>query len=76
MMMTVKLDFYMLAVVVGLIARRLLIPPSPTGEQIEAVGRAASRWSIGSLLLLFLAGAILLYFVDEKKAKAEAARLS
>lgn len=125
MMMTVKLDFYILAVVVGLvqggvqalsrsyyarlipenqsgqyygfynmlgrfaaiigpalmggvalIARRLLMPPLPTGEQMEGVGRAASRWSIGSVLLLFLAGAILLYFVDERKAKTEAARLS
>ena len=62
--------------VVGLIARRLLMPPTPTPGQIEHVGQLASRWSIGSVLILFLIGAILFYFVDEEKGKAEAAYLS
>jgi len=62
--------------VVGLIARRLLMPPAPTHGQIEHVSQLASRWSIGSVLILFLIGAILFYFVDEEKGKAEAAYLS
>ena len=62
--------------VVGLIARRLLMPPTPTPGQIEHVGQLASRWSIASVLILFLIGAILFYFVDEEKGKAEAAYLS
>jgi UMF1 family MFS transporter len=62
--------------VVGLIARRLLMPPTPTPGQIEHVGQLASRWSIGSVLILFLIGAILFYFVDEEKGKEEAAYLS
>jgi UMF1 family MFS transporter len=62
--------------VVGLIARRLLMPPTPAPGQIEHVGQLASRWSIASVLILFLIGAILFYFVDEEKGKAEAAYLS
>ncbi|MCK5721572.1 MAG: MFS transporter [Gammaproteobacteria bacterium] len=62
--------------VVGLIARRLLMPPTPTPGQIEHIGQLAARWSIGSVLILFLIGAILFYFVDEEKGKAEAAYLS
>jgi UMF1 family MFS transporter len=60
---------------VGLVARRVLMPPTPTAEQVLAVGRMASRISIGSVLILFLVGGILLYFVDEEKGKAEAAYL-
>jgi len=62
--------------VVGLIARRMLMPPAPTPEQIQHVGQLASRWGIGSILLLFVIGAVLFYFVDEEKGKAEAAYLS
>ena len=58
--------------IVGLAARRLLMPQAPTAQQIEAAGRLAARWSIGSLLLLFAAGIILFYFVDEEKGRAEA----
>jgi UMF1 family MFS transporter len=61
---------------VGLIVRRMLMPPSPTPEQIMHFGRLASRWSIASIFILFLVGAILFYFVDERKGKAEAAYLS
>jgi len=57
---------------VGLTARRLLMPPSPSAEQLVEVGQMASRWSIGSLLLLFVLGGILLYFVDEEKGRREA----
>jgi UMF1 family MFS transporter len=45
----------------GLVARRLLMPAAPTPSQLEAVGMLAARWSIGSLILLFLAGGILFY---------------
>ncbi len=62
--------------VVGLLVRRLLMPPSPTLEQIVNVGRIASRWGIGSILLLFIIGAVLFYFVDEEKGRAEIAVLS
>ena len=61
---------------VGLIARRMLMPPSPTEEQLIAIGQLASRWSIGSILLLFILGAVLFYFVDEKKGREQAAFLA
>ncbi|MGD2272979.1 MAG: MFS transporter, partial [Desulfobacterales bacterium] len=61
---------------VALIVRRILMPPSPTPEQMVYFGRLASRWSIGSILILFLVGAILFYFVDERKGKTEALYLS
>ncbi|MDI6688130.1 MAG: MFS transporter [Desulfobacterales bacterium] len=56
---------------VGLTARRVLMPLSPTPDQIISVGQLASRWSIASILILFVAGAILFYFVDEEKGKRE-----
>jgi UMF1 family MFS transporter len=62
--------------IVGLIARRVLIPPSPTPEQIEHVGQLASRCGIASISLLFIIGAILFFFVDEEKGRIEAAYLS
>jgi len=61
---------------VGLLARRVLMPPSPAPEQIQAIGQLASRMSIASILLLFIAGAVFLYFVDEEKGRAEVAFLS
>lgn len=57
--------------IVGLTARRVLMPLSPTPDQIVSVGHLASRWSIASVLILFIAGAILFYFVDEEKGKRE-----
>ncbi len=62
--------------IVGLIVRRVLMPDSPTPEEIEQVGILASRIGIGSILILFFTGAILFYFVDEEKGKAELAVLS
>jgi UMF1 family MFS transporter len=61
--------------VVGLTVRRILMPPLPTPAQTQAVERLASRWGIGSILLLFLIGGILFYFVDEEKGKQQAALL-
>jgi UMF1 family MFS transporter len=60
---------------VGLIAKRLLMPPAPTPGQVIAVGQLASRWGIASILILFIAGAVLFYFVDEQKGRQQAALL-
>jgi len=58
---------------VGLTARYILMPPSPTPEQFVHVSRLASRWGIASILLLFIIGATLLFFVDDEKGKIQAA---
>ena len=60
---------------VGLTARRILMPPLPTPEQVIAVGQLSSRWGIASILILFIVGAILFYFVDEEKGKQQAVLL-
>ncbi len=64
-----------LMAIVGLAARRLLMPPAPTPEQMQHVAQLASRCSIGSILVLFLAGAVCFYFVDEQAGKQQAAIL-
>jgi UMF1 family MFS transporter len=56
---------------VGLLTRRLLMPPNPTPEQVVAIGQTASRWGLASVLVLFLVGGALFYFVDEEKGRAE-----
>ncbi len=61
---------------VGLLARRIMMPPSPTPEQLISIARLASRWGIASLLILFLIGGILLFFVDTEKGRAEVAFLT
>jgi hypothetical protein len=35
----------------------------------------ASRWGIGSILILFILGAVLFYFVDEEKGREQAVLL-
>jgi len=62
--------------IVGLSARRFLMPPSPTTAQIEAIGQTAARISIASVIILFIIGAILFYFVDEEKGRAAASKMS
>jgi UMF1 family MFS transporter len=62
--------------VVGLIARRVLMPPFPTPDQIIYAGQLASRWGIASISILFIIGAVLFFFVDEKKGRIEAVYLS
>ncbi len=57
---------------VGLLAKRLLMPDSPTPEEFTAISQLASRWSIASLLLLFVAGGLLLWSVDEERGKKDA----
>jgi len=55
--------------------RHLLMPASPSPEDLIRVGTLATRWSMASILILFAAGAFLLYFVDEEKGKVQAALL-
>ena len=62
--------------VVGLIMRNVLMPESPSAEQISKVGQDAARWSIASLIVLFVIGAVLLFYVDEEKGRAEAEYLN
>ena len=62
--------------IVGLIVRRMLMPPSPTTEQLISIGQIASRWSIGSISILFIVGVVLFYFVDEEKGKEQAKYLA
>ncbi len=62
--------------IVGLIVRRMLMPPSPTTEQMISIGQIASRWSIGSISILFVVGVVLFYFVDEEKGKEQARYLA
>jgi MFS transporter, UMF1 family len=66
----------MLMGIVGLLVRRMLMPPAPTPEQMIQVGQMASRWGIGSILLLFITGAALFYLVDEEKGRSEIAVLA
>jgi len=65
-----------LMAIVGLIARRMMMPPSPSEQQLLVIGQTASRWSIGSILILFAVGAVLFYFVDEEKGREQARYLS
>jgi len=50
---------------VGLAVRRALMPAAPTAEELARIGQMASRWSIASILILFLMGAVLLYLVED-----------
>ncbi|MBL7024165.1 MAG: MFS transporter [Candidatus Marinimicrobia bacterium] len=59
--------------VVGLTIKGTLGPLANTPEQQMAIGQIASRWGIGSVVLLFVIGAILFKFVDEEEGKREAA---
>jgi len=58
--------------VVGLTIKGTLGPLASTPEQVHAVGQIASRWGIGSVVLLFVIGAILFKFVDEDEGRREA----
>ena len=61
---------------VGLAAKRLMQPVNPTAEQMAHISSLASRFSIGSIAVLFVIGAVLLCFVDEKRGRREAQYLS
>jgi UMF1 family MFS transporter len=62
--------------IVGLTAKWMLLPPSPSIEQMHQTGQTAARLGMGSILILFIAGGTLLYFVDENKGKQEATYLT
>jgi len=43
------------------------MPAAPSAEELVRIGHIASRWSIASILILFVMGAVLLYFVEDPK---------
>jgi len=45
-------------------------------EELISIGQVASRWSMGSILILFIVGVVLFYFVDEEKGKEQAKYLA
>ncbi len=57
---------------VGLGLRHWLLAPGASPQQVEAAQRLAARGSIGSVVLLFVAGAVLFHFVDEHKGARQA----
>ncbi|MDP3283947.1 MAG: MFS transporter, partial [Desulfobacterales bacterium] len=54
--------------ITGLAVKRALMPPSPSVYEMEHIGQIASRAGIASVLILFIAGGILFYFVREEKS--------
>jgi UMF1 family MFS transporter len=57
----------------GLFAKRLLMPNNPSALEAQNIGQLASRISIASILILFIAGGILFYFVKDKASGPESA---
>lgn len=53
----------------GLLARRLLMPETPSEARLVEVSRIAARWSISSILILFFLGALLLYVSGQEKSR-------
>ncbi len=51
--------------IIGITVKRVLLISTPYPAQMERISTIATRASIGSVLLLFLAGGLLLYFVKE-----------
>ncbi|NNG00347.1 MAG: MFS transporter [Desulfobacteraceae bacterium] len=60
----------------GYVTRQLLLPDSPDSRMIETVGKLSSRISIASILIFFIVGAILFYFVDDEKGRKQAVMLA
>ncbi|MGD9212320.1 MAG: MFS transporter [Desulfobacteraceae bacterium] len=65
-----------LMAIVGIGTKYFLLPTAPSQQELAAVTNLASRVGIASILLLFVVGAICLFFVDEEKGKEEANYLS
>jgi UMF1 family MFS transporter len=59
----------------GLLVRRWLAAGVTDSDRLTAIGHQAARLSILSVLVLFILGGTLFYFVDEKRARAEVAAL-
>jgi len=51
----------------GLAVKKALMPPSPSLYELEHIGQIASRAGIASVMILFIAGGILFYFVREEQ---------
>ena len=66
----------MLMGLIGLAARRIMMPANPSPEQTVAVGRLASRLGLGSIMILFIIGAALFKMVDETKCRRAALELT
>jgi UMF1 family MFS transporter len=49
----------------GIAVRGALLPPFPTKEQAETISLLASRLSIGSVMIFFIVGGMLLYFAKQ-----------
>lgn len=60
---------------VGLMVKHIIMEPNASPEQLTLIAHTATRWSMVSVLLLFAAGALLFYFVDEEEARAEIRKL-
>lgn len=56
---------------VGVLVKRALTPAAPTPEMLASIGQTASRFSLASVLILFILGLIFFYFVNEEKGLAE-----
>jgi UMF1 family MFS transporter len=59
----------------GLAMRRWLAAGVTDSARLAAIGHQAARLSILSVLVLFLVGGVLFFFVDEKRAQAQLAAL-
>jgi UMF1 family MFS transporter len=59
----------------GLVVRRWMAAGITDSDRLTAIGHQAARLSILSVLVLFILGGVLFYFVDEKRAQAELAAL-
>ena len=59
----------------GLVARSLLMPADPTEAMLTQVGQESARWSIASIILLFLIGGYLFWQVDETQGRKEIRKL-
>lgn len=59
--------------VVGLFVKNVMVKGGESAEQLLAISNTASRWSIGSLLILLISGMLFLWFVDEEKGQQQIA---
>jgi UMF1 family MFS transporter len=59
---------------VGLFAKRLLMPQSPTELEAQNIGQLASRIGIASILILLIAGGIVFYLTGRDERKGEASQ--
>ena len=54
----------------GILVRRLIMPVSPTETQERYFAHLASRWSMASLLILFLVGLFLFHLVGKEESRS------